>query len=65
MKREIGQPLVIEPRNALEEKIVLALDELANQQCQNILNIDCVNKEARNRVTISHLEVTFASIFLS
>ena len=47
--------------------MVLALDELANQQCQNILNIDCVNvnKEATNRVIISHLEVTFASIFLS
>ena len=47
----------MESKEDLEEKIVQALDELANLQCQNILNIDCVNKEARNRVTIGHLEV--------
>ena len=52
--REKGQP--VESREAIEEKIVQALDELADLQCQNILNIDCVNKEARNRVTIGHLE---------
>ena len=47
----------LESKEDLEEKIVQALDELASLQCQNILNIDCVNKEARNRVTIGHLEV--------
>ena len=53
----------MESKEDLEEKIAQALDELANLQCQNILNIDCVNKEARNRVTIGHLEVIF--VFLS
>ena len=52
----------MESREDLEEEIVRALDELADIQCQNVLNIDCVNKEARNKVTIQHLQVGFHAI---
>ena len=53
MKRDTAQPL--ESRETLEEKMGEALDELAKLQCQHILNIDCVNKEARNRLTVSQV----------
>ena len=34
----------MESREDLEEEILRALDELADIQCQNVLNIDCVNR---------------------
>ena len=47
----------VDSREMLEEEIMKTLDEIADLHCQNILNIDCSNKEMRNRRVISRLEV--------
>ena len=41
----------------LEQEILRSLTSAADQQCQRILNIDVANKDARNKNTISKLEV--------
>ena len=48
---------VLDSREMLEEEIMKKLDEIADLHCQNILNIDCSNKETRNKRVISRLEV--------
>ena len=42
----------------LEQEILRSLTSAADQQCQRILNIDVANKDARNKNTISKLEVS-------
>ena len=56
-------PNVIESREKLEEDIMKTLDDIADLHCQNILNIDCSNKETRNRRVIARLEVCLNVIF--
>ena len=48
---------VLDSREMLEEEIMKKLDEIADLHCRNILNIDCSNKETRNKRVISRLEV--------
>ena len=55
-KPAVKVPSCQQSREVLKQEILASLNRAADAQCQRILNIDRVNKEARNRVTIRKLE---------